>query len=80
MIFSYLMSKWTYLKYFEIFKMAAILTPTQSFKLEDVLEIEYNTTIGHAIPYILSFSSTFLLNNWRSYGNFKIWPIFYLVT
>ena len=25
MFFPYLMSKWTYLKYFEIFKMAAIL-------------------------------------------------------
>ena len=59
MIFSYLMSKWTWLKYFEIFKMDAILRSKQSFKLEAVLEIEYSTMIGHAIPYILSFCSTF---------------------
>ena len=26
--------------------------------------------------YILSFWSTFYLKNWRSFGNFKIWPIF----
>ena len=26
--------------------------------------------------YILSFWSTFYLKNWRSYGNFKFWPIF----
>ena len=61
--------------------MAAILRSEQSFKLEFVLEIEYDTTIGYAIPYILRFRSTFKLKNWQSYGNFKIWPIFfYLVT
>ena len=26
--------------------------------------------------YILSFWSTFYLKTWRSYGNFKFWPIF----
>ena len=80
MIFSYLVSKWTYLEYLEIFEMAAILRSEQFIELKIVLEIEYNTTIGHAIPHILSFCSTFYFNNWRRYGNFKIWPIVYLVT
>ena len=75
-VFSYLMLKWIYLKYFEIFKIAAILRSEQSFKPDLALEIEYNTTIGHTIPYILSFCSTIYFNSWRSYGNFKIWPIF----
>ena len=59
MIFEDMMSKWTCLKYFEIVKMVAILRFGRSFKPERVLEIEYNTIIGHAIPYILSFCSMF---------------------
>ena len=35
--------------------MAAILRLGRSFKPELVLEVEYNTNIGHAITYILSF-------------------------
>ena len=46
-------------KIYEIFKMAAILRFGRSFKPELVLEVEYNTNIGHAIPYILIFCSTF---------------------
>ena len=34
------MWKWTYLKYFEIFEMAAILRSEQFIELEIVLEIE----------------------------------------
>ena len=37
------MSKWTYLKYFEVFEMAAIFRSEQFIELEIVLEIEYNT-------------------------------------
>ena len=59
MFFPYLMSKWTYLNYFEIFKMAAILRFGRVFKPEVVPEIEFNNKIGHAIPYILRFYSTF---------------------
>ena len=59
MVFSYLMSKWTYQKYFVIFKMAAILRSKQSFKPDLAQEIEHNTTTHHAIPYILSFCSMF---------------------
>ena len=58
-IFSYLMSKWTYLKYFEIFKMAAILRSGRSFKPEVEPEVESYTKIGHAIFYMLSFWSMF---------------------
>ena len=58
--------------------MAAILRSGRSFKPELVLEVEYNTNIGHALPYILSFCSTFWLRNWQSYDNFKIWPMFYI--
>ena len=47
------------LKYFEIFKMAAILMFMRTFKLALVLEVEYNIIIGQDIPYILSFCSTF---------------------
>ena len=58
-VFRYLMSKWTYLKYFEIFKMAAILRSGRSFKPEVVPEIDSYTKIGHVIPYLLRFCSTF---------------------
>ena len=44
-------------KIIEIFEMAAILRFGRSLKPELVLEVEYNTNIGHAIPYILSFCS-----------------------
>ena len=59
MIFPYLLSKRTYLKYFEIFKMAAILRSGRSFKPEVVPEIESYIKIGHVIPYIMSFWSPF---------------------
>ena len=55
MFFPYLMSKWTFLKYFEIFKMAAILR----FRCVIESEFELYTKIGYAIPYILRFCSTF---------------------
>ena len=55
MFFPYLMSKWTYLKYFEIFKMAAILRFGRVFEPEVVPEVESNNKIGHAIPYIWDF-------------------------
>ena len=58
MFFPYLMSKWTYLKYFEIFKMAAILRFRCVIEPEVVPEFLY-TKIGYAIPYILRFCSTF---------------------
>ena len=59
MFFPYLVSKWIYLKYFEIFKMAAIWGFARVFKPEVVTEVESNTKIGHVIPYMLSFCSTF---------------------
>ena len=59
MFFPYLMSKWTDLKYFEIFKMAAILRLRCVIKPEVVPEFELYTKIGYAIPYILRFCSTF---------------------
>ena len=59
MFFPYLMSEWTYLKYFEIFKMAAILSPRRTFKPEVVPEVKSYAKIGHTIPYILRFCSTF---------------------
>ena len=59
MFFPYLMSKWTYLKYFEIFEITAILGLGRVFKPEVVPIAESNSKIGHAIPYILRFCSTF---------------------
>ena len=59
MFFPYLMSKWIYLKYFEIFKMAAIWGFGRVFKPEVVTEVESNIKIDHTIPYMLSFCSTF---------------------
>ena len=50
------MSKWIYLKYFEI---DAILGFGRVFKPEVVTEVESYTKIGHVIPYILRFCSTF---------------------
>ena len=57
MIFSYLLSKLTYLKYFEIFKMAAILRSGRAFKPEVVPEMQSYIEIGHVNPYNLSFWS-----------------------
>ena len=59
MFFPYLMWKWTYLKYFEVFKMAAILRLRCVIEPEDVSEFELYTKIGDAIPYILRFCLTF---------------------
>ena len=59
MFFAYLMSKLIYLKYFEIFKIAATLGFESVFKPEVVTDVESNIKIGHAIPYILRFCSTF---------------------
>ena len=59
MLFLYLMSKWTYVKYFENFKMAAILRFGRVFKPGVLPEVESYTKIGHVIPYILRFCSTF---------------------
>ena len=59
MFFAYLMSKWIYLKYSEIFKIAAILGFERVFKPDVVTEVESYTKIGHVIPYILRFCSTF---------------------
>ena len=59
MFFPYLMSKWIYLIYFEIFKMAAIWGFGRVFKPEVVTEVESNIKIGQAIPYMWSFCSTF---------------------
>ena len=73
-IFPYLMWKWTYLKYLEIFKMAAILRSGRIFKPKVVPEVESYSKIGHAIAYILSFCSTVQLKYHRSNGNFKIGP------
>ena len=39
--------------------MAAILRSGRSFKPKVLPEVESNTKIGHAIPYILSFCPTF---------------------
>ena len=59
MFFAYRMSKWIYLKYFEIFKIAAIVGFGRVFKPEVVTEVASYTKIGHVIPYILRFCSTF---------------------
>ena len=59
MFFAYLMSKLIYVKYFEIFKIVAILGFGCVFIPEVVTEVESNIKIGHAIPYILRFCSTF---------------------
>ena len=56
MFFPYLMSKWIYLKYFE---MATIWGFGHIFKPEVVTEVQSNIKIGHAIPYMFSFCSTF---------------------
>ena len=59
MFFAYLMSTLIYLKYFEIFKIVAIVGFGRVFKPVVVTEVESNIKIGHAIPYIVRFCSTF---------------------
>ena len=56
------MSKWTYLKYFENFKMVAILRSWRIFTPKVELECESHNKIGQAIPYILRFWSKTLKN------------------
>ena len=58
MFFLYLMSNRTLFKYFKMFKMAAILGFGRVFEPDIVREVESNSKIGHAIPYILIFCST----------------------
>ena len=57
MFFPYLMSKWTYFKYFEIFKMAAMVQVRYWTGI--VSEFELYTKVDYAILYILRFCSTF---------------------
>ena len=59
MFFLYLMSKLTYVKYLENFKMGAILGFERVFKPGVVPEVESYTKIGHVVPYILRFCSKF---------------------
>ena len=49
------------MKYFEIFKIAAILRSGELFYPEVVPKVEYNNEISSPIPYILSYWSTFHL-------------------
>ena len=48
-----------------------------NFFVISVTGSSYINRIAKGIPYILSYWSKFLLKNWESYGNFKIWPIFW---
>ena len=75
-IFSYLRSNWScvYVKYFKIFKMAAILSSRQTSLPEVIPEVEYTRKIAMSISDILSFWSTLQLRYWRRHINFKIWP------
>ena len=57
--------------------MAAILRFGRTCKPEVAPEVELHTKIGHAIPYLLSFWSMLKLQNWLSYGDFKIWHTFW---
>ena len=56
---------------FSIFDLGRSFEPTL------IAEFEYAIWLAKSIRYILSFWSTFYLKNWRSYGNFKIWPTFW---
>ena len=58
MFFLYLMSNRTFFKYFKMFKMSAILGFGRVFEPDIEREVESNSKIGHAIPYILRFCST----------------------
>ena len=60
MFFPYVMSKWTYLKYFEIFKMATIL------RFRCVIEPE-------VVPELWLFQNlTYFLILWPSYETFLL--------
>ena len=48
MFFPYLMSKWTYLKYFEIFKMAAIWADVDEYLMRIITPLmcnEFNVSL-----------------------------------
>ena len=49
------MSKWTYLKYFEILKMAAILRSGWTFKVKVVPEVDDTMKIGLEEYYVVVF-------------------------
>ena len=79
MFFQYLISKWTYLKYFEIFKMAAILRLRCVIEPEVVPEFELYTKIGYAIPYVdFVRRSSLNINGVMAISKFDL--LFYLVT
>ena len=54
-MFPYLMSKLTYLKYFEIFKMAANLRFGRTFKPEVLPEVDDAMKIGLEEYYVVVF-------------------------
>ena len=66
MIFSYLGSNLSCVKYF---KIAAILKSWQML----LPEVEYTSMIATRISDILSFWRTLQLKCWWRYGNFRIW-------
>ena len=52
-LFPYIMSKWTYLKYFEIFKMTAMFEVRANFKPEVVPEVDDAMKIGLEEYYVV---------------------------
>ena len=69
------MSIWSCVEYFDIFKMAAILSSLRNFLPEMTPEVEYSTKKAISICDILSFWSMLQQKYWQSYCSWKFWLI-----
>ena len=77
MVFPFMMSNWSYTEQVKKLKSDETFRSGRTFSSKVSSEGSYLNRIAKSTPAFWSFWSTFQLKNWRSYGNFKIWPIFF---
>ena len=77
MVFPFLMSNCSYIEQVKFFKKWRNFEVWANFFVKSVIGRKLSQPDSQEHSCILSFWSTFWLNNWRSYGNSKIWPIFW---
>ena len=77
MVFPFLMSNWGYIEQVKFFQKWRNFEVWANFFVKSVIGRKLSKPDSQEHSCILSFWSTFWLKNWRSYGNLKIWPIFF---
>ena len=77
MVFPFMMSNWSYTEQVKKFEKWRNFEVGANFFVKSVIGRKLSEPDSQENSWILSFWSTFQLKNWRSYGNLKIWPIFW---